>query len=174
MPSSTGPSAAASRCCSPSSGSACATRCLPICAATTSSSYHRLLNDRDPDVCRRAAEAWCLWESATPDWPPSDALAERFTDPAYALAFARIVIHYVRHNAWLEDGSLLRGADVLADIPGILVHGRFDFAAPLGNAWALKRAWRRAELVVVDDAGHSAGRRITDELVKATSRLAAR
>jgi proline iminopeptidase len=135
--------------------------------------YHRLLNDPDPDVCRRTAEAWCLWESATPDWPPSDALAERFTDPAYALAFARIVTHYVRHNAWLEDGSLLRGADVLADIPGILVHGRFDFGAPLGNAWELKRAWPRAELVVVNDAGHSASPRITEELVDATNRFAA-
>ncbi len=44
--------------------------------------YHRLLNDPDPEVCRRAAEAWCLWESATPEWPPSDRLAKRFTDPA--------------------------------------------------------------------------------------------
>ena len=40
--------------------------------------YNRLLNDADPEVRRRAVEAWCLWESATPDWPPSDGLAERF------------------------------------------------------------------------------------------------
>ncbi|HEY7622897.1 MAG TPA: prolyl aminopeptidase [Solirubrobacteraceae bacterium] len=134
--------------------------------------YHRLLNDPDPEVCRRAAEAWCRWESATPDWPPTDALAERFTDPAYALAFARIVTHYVLHNAWLEDGSLLRGADALADVPGILVHGRFDFAAPLGNAWELKRAWPRAELVVVDGAGHSGSAGFDRELRRATDRFA--
>jgi proline iminopeptidase len=130
--------------------------------------YHRLLNDPDPDVRRRAAEAWCRWESATPDWPPSDALAERFTDPAYALAFARIVTHYVRHNAWLEDESLLRGAAALADIPAILVHGRFDFAAPLDNAWALHRAWPQSDLVVVDDAGHSGSARLDRELRWAT------
>ena len=118
--------------------------------------YHRLLNDPDPEVCRRATEEWCLWESATPAWPPTDGLAERFRDPEYALAFARIVIHYVRHNGFLEDEILLRNADALKDIPGTLVHGRFDFQAPLENAYALSRAWPRAELVVVDDAGHLA------------------
>lgn len=134
--------------------------------------YHRLLDDPDPEVCRRAAEAWCLWESATPDWPPSDELAERFTDPAYALAFARIVTHYIRHDVWLEDGALLRGADVLSDIPGILVNGRFDLQAPLGNAWELKRVWPNARLVVVDDAGHGASERLIEALVEATDRYA--
>jgi proline iminopeptidase len=57
--------------------------------------YRRLLHDPDPAVCQRAAEAWCLWESATPDWAPTTDLAKRFQDPVYALAFARIVTHYV-------------------------------------------------------------------------------
>lgn len=135
--------------------------------------YYRLLNDADPDVRRRAAEEWCLWESATPAWPPTSGLAERFRDPAYALAFARIVTHYVRRNAWLEDGALLRGAGVLAEVPGVLVNGRFDFQAPIENAWELERVWPRAELVIVDDAGHRPGGGIARELVRATDRLAA-
>jgi len=134
--------------------------------------YHRLLNEPDPEVCRRAAEAWCLWESATPSWPPRAGLAARFQDPDYALAFARIVTHYVRANGWLEDGVLLRGAGALAETPGVLVHGRFDFQAPLQNAWTLKRSWPRAELVVVDDAGHAAGDAVARELVRATDRFA--
>ena len=135
--------------------------------------YHRLLHDPDPAVCRRATEAWCTWESATPTWPPATGLAERFRDPAYALAFARIVTHYVRHNAWLEDGILLRDAGRLSDIPGILVNGRFDFQAPIGNAWELKRVWPRAELVIVDDAGHWASPGLARELIRATDRFAA-
>jgi proline iminopeptidase len=133
--------------------------------------YHRLLEDAGPAVRRRAAEAWCLWESATPAWPPTRGLAERFHDPDYALAFARIVTHYVRHNAWLEDGALLRDAGVLAEVPGVLVHGRFDFQAPLENAHALRSAWPRAELVVVDEAGHVPTASITRELVRATDRF---
>jgi proline iminopeptidase len=134
--------------------------------------YHRLLNDPDPEVCRRAAEAWCLWESATPDWPPRNGLAERFRDPRYALGFARIVTHYVRSNAWLEDGALLHGAGALAELPGVLVTGRFDFQAPIENAWALKQAWPRAELVIVDDEGHGLHPEVMRELIRATDRFA--
>jgi proline iminopeptidase len=135
--------------------------------------YYRRLNDSNLTVRQRAAEAWCLWESATLAWPPSTRLAERFTNPTFALAFARIVTHYMHHNLWLEDGSLLRDADVLTGIPGILVNGRFDFQAPLANAWELKRVWPRAELVIVDNAGHAPDNPgITQELIRATDRCA--
>ena len=134
--------------------------------------YHRLLHDPDPTVRRRAAKAWCMWESATPAWPPTTGLADRFSDPSYALAFARIVTHYVRHNAWLEDGRILRDADSLADTPGSLVNGRFDLQAPIANAWQLNRVWSRAELVIVDDAGHSANPGLTRELIRATDQFA--
>jgi proline iminopeptidase len=136
--------------------------------------YHRRLNDPDPSIRQRAAEAWCLWESATLDWPPLTRLAQRFTNSTYALAFARIVTHYQHHNAFLEDGSLLRNAKTLASTPGIMVNGRFDFQAPIGNAWELKRAWPRAELVMVDNAGHApTNQGMTQELIRATNRFAA-
>lgn len=135
--------------------------------------YHRLLSDPESAVHQPAADAWCLWESATPDWPPKPGLAPRFRDPAYRLAFARIVVHYVRHNAWLENGVLLRDAGRLEGIPAVLVNGRFDFQAPLANAWQLSRAWPGARLVVVDDAGHSASERLGLEVVRATDSFAA-
>lgn len=81
--------------------------------------------------------------------------------------------HYVRRNAWLEDGVLLRGAAALGEIPGILVNGRFDFQAPLANAWELARVWPRAELVVVPDSGHAADENLGRELVRATDRFRA-
>jgi proline iminopeptidase len=135
--------------------------------------YHRLLSNPDPVVRQRAAREWCTWESATPAWPPAPRLSPRFADPAFAMAFARLVTHYVRHDAWLEDGSLLRGATSLAGIPGIMVHGRFDLQAPIAWAWDLNRVWPRAELVVVDNAGHAADNQgITQELVRSTDQFA--
>jgi proline iminopeptidase len=137
--------------------------------------YRQLLIDPDPVVHQRAAEAWCMWESATADWPPTDALAERFTDPAYALAFARIVTHYVSHNAWLEDGVLLREAQALARVPGVIVNGRLDFQAPIGNAWALRRAWPEVELIIVDNAGHApTSGALAHELIRASDRFSIR
>jgi proline iminopeptidase len=123
-------------------------------------------------VREAAAYEWCLWES-TPHWPPTDGLAPRFEDPAYRLAFARVVTHYFRHNAFLEDGVLLRDASRLANIPGALINGRFDFGAPIANAWALKRAWLKADLIIVDDAGHAADHPgITEALMRAMDRFA--
>jgi proline iminopeptidase len=135
--------------------------------------YSEMLLHPDAEVRRRAALAWCMWESTTPDWPPTAGLDERFEDPRFALAFARLVTHYVRHDLFLDDGVLLENAHVLAGIPGILVNGRFDLQAPIANAWELKRAWPRAELVIVGEAGHAADDpSLTRELIHATDRFA--
>ena len=135
--------------------------------------YSRLLQHPDAAVRKPAALAWCQWESVTPNWPPVPGLAPRFRDREFAMAFARIVTHYVRHNAWLGDGRLLRDADRIADIRGVLVNGRFDLQAPIANAWVLHRVWPRSELVIVNDAGHAAAHPgIARELTRAIARFA--
>ncbi len=135
--------------------------------------FARRLEHSDAEVRAAAAYAWCLWESATPEWPPRAGLAPRFEDAAFRATFARVVTHYVRHNGWIEDGELLRAAGGLAGVPGVLVNGRFDLQAPLENAWLLHRAWPGSELVVVEDAGHAAGQpALTGAIVAATDRMA--
>jgi proline iminopeptidase len=141
----------------------------PVEDADVPAAYHRLLFDADPAVRQEAAADWCLWESATPNWPPTTGLAPRFRDPQFALAFARIVTHYVSNNCWLDDGALLANAGSIADIPGVLINGRYDFQSPIANAYALKHAWPRVELMIVDDAGHSADAAgIAEAIVRAT------
>lgn len=117
--------------------------------------YAALLADPDPAVHDRAARGWCDWEDTVLSMDPGATGPSRYVDARWRLAFARIVTHYFRHGAWLEDGALLRDAHRLAGIPGVLVHGRFDLGAPLGTAWELSRAWPGSELVVVEGAGHT-------------------
>jgi proline iminopeptidase len=124
---------------------------------------------QDPTTQEAAARAWCLWESATLRWPPTRELSPRFRDPAYALCFARIVIHYVRNNGWIEDDELLAKAKSLGRIPCTLVNGRFDFQSPIGNAHALHRAWPNSRLVIVDQAGHASSTAL-DEAILAAAR----
>jgi proline iminopeptidase len=95
--------------------------------------------------------------------------------PAFQLAFARLVTHYFHHNAWIEDGMLLRHASALAPIPGILIHGRLDLASPLVTAWELAQAWPQSELVLVSGAGHaSTDPGMSEALMAATDRFATR
>jgi proline iminopeptidase len=92
--------------------------------------------------------------------------------PIFRLCFARLVTHYWRHAAWLEEGALLGGVDRLAGIPGVLVHGRLDVSSPLDVPWSLARSWAGSELVIIDAAGHTGGPGMTDALVWATDRFA--
>lgn len=118
--------------------------------------YSRLLADPDPAVRERAARDWCAWEdvhvSLDPDYEPDP----RYRDPGFRMTFARLVTHYWRHAAWLEDGALLRDATRLRGTPGALVHGRLDVSGPPDIAWELARIWPDAELTLVGGAGHGA------------------
>ena len=133
--------------------------------------YHRLLQAPDPAVRARAADEWSAWEltqvGVETRWPP------RWDDPAFRLGRARIVTHFFVHGAWLEPDQLLRGAAALDGIPGVMVQGALDVAAPLDGARRLDRAWPDGELVVVEEGGHDPGS-LAAEIVAATDRLAAR
>jgi proline iminopeptidase len=137
--------------------------------------YYRLLQDPDPAMHMQAAKDWCTWEAALVSVDPEATPEPRRMQPAFQLAFARIVTHYFHHNAWLEEGVLLRHASALAHIPGILVHGRLDLGSPLVTAWELAQAWPNSELVIVSGAGHSAtDPGMSEALIAATDRFATR
>ena len=136
--------------------------------------YSRLLQNPDPSIHGAAAKNWCDWEASIVSVHPNHSPDARRSQPTFQLAFARIVTHYFRHGAWLEDGVLLREAHRLNGIPGILIHGRLDLSAPLVTAWELDRAWQDSQLVIVSGAGHSStDPGMTEALVAATDHFAA-
>jgi proline iminopeptidase len=130
--------------------------------------YARLLADPDPAVREQAARDWCAWEDAHVAVRADHRPDPRFQDPVFRMAFARLVTHYWRHCAWLEEGALIRDASRLADIPAVLVHGRLDVSSPPDTAWELAAAWPGSKLILLDDAGHGAGAPgMTDVLIEA-------
>lgn len=134
--------------------------------------YHRLLMHPDPTVHEKAARDWCDWEQAIVAIHPGHRPHPRWADPAFRLGFARLVTHYWRHAAWIEDGALLRDIGRLEGIRGVLIHGRLDLGGPLAGPWRLQRAWPGSELVVVETAGHD-GRDpgMSESIVAAIERL---
>lgn len=134
--------------------------------------YHELLFDPDPAIHLPAGVAWTTWEAATSTLEFSPELVAAFSDPAFALAFARIENHYFVNAGWFTEGQLLAQADRLRHIPGVIVQGQYDLPCPLTTADALHRAWPEADYRVVL-AGHSVSEpAIAAELVAATDRFA--
>ncbi|WP_210507734.1 prolyl aminopeptidase [Naasia sp. SYSU D00057] len=137
--------------------------------------YSRLLSDPDPAVHGPAAVAWSTWEGSTITLRRREDIVTNFADPRYALAFARIENHYFVHGGWMEDGQLIRDASRLANIPGVIVQGRYDICTPPTTAWDLHRAWPEADFRMIPDAGHAYDEPgILDALIEATDRFAGR
>ena len=135
--------------------------------------YRKRLVGSDPQAQLACARAWSLWEDQTIRLLPDLANAAKHSNDAFSLAFARIENHYFVHGGWVDEGQLIRDAGKLADIPGVIIQGRYDVCTPARTAWDLHRAWPQAEFHMVADAGHAFNEPgILKLLVEATDRFA--
>jgi len=133
--------------------------------------FHRRLTGDDYAARIEAAKAWACWEGETITIQGPTSRPKRFEEDDFADAFARIECHFfVNKGFFPEDGWLLKqAADKLQDMPGYIVHGRYDVVTPLSTAWALKKVWPAAQLDIVPGAGHSSLEPgIVDKLLRAT------
>ncbi|MAC90699.1 alpha/beta fold hydrolase, partial [Maricaulis sp.] len=95
-------------------------------------------------------------------------------DPVRSDALARLESHYFFHKGFFQrDGELIEDAERYNHLPGVIVQGRYDVVTPPQTAWSLARAWPRARLHMIGDAGHAAGEPgVVDALVRATDAFA--
>jgi proline iminopeptidase len=119
--------------------------------------YSRLMENPDRAVRAKAAADWLAWEDAVISNEPNGVpgmYSNREVDAQ--IAFVRICAHFFSNRAWLAEDQLLRNADKLAGIPGVLIHGRHDMGSPVRTAWELAKAWPDARLHIIEDSGHAA------------------
>lgn len=135
--------------------------------------YAQLLASPDRAVQLRAARDWCAWEDAviSHEWVGGRTGQFSAGPDDELITLARLCAHYYRHHAWLEDDQLLRDIHLLHGIPAVLIHGRADLSAPLRKAWQLAQAWPDAELVVIDDAGHTGSPSMGTAVLEAITRF---
>ncbi len=118
--------------------------------------YYKLLSGDDEVARMNAAKHWSQWEGQCATLIPCKAVLERFMNPHAAMNLALIETHYFMNTCFISDTQILRDAHKLENIPGIIVHGRYDMVCALENAYALHKAWNNSELHIVREAGHSA------------------
>jgi proline iminopeptidase len=135
--------------------------------------YRKRLVGTDREKQVEAAIAWSTWEGQTITLLPEPETSGKFGEVDFAIAFARIENHYFVHAGWMDEGQLLRDAHRLKDIPGTIVHGRYDMPCPAKYAWQLHKAWPKSELRLIEGAGHAYSEPgILDALIAATDKYA--
>ncbi|MCY3880147.1 MAG: prolyl aminopeptidase [Rhodobacteraceae bacterium] len=117
------------------------------------SAYHRRLFSGDVNEEIRFGTRWLEWESTLCRMNSPSRSGNG--NGAYARTFARLETHYFLNRGFLdEDGQILAGMHRIADIPGSIIHGRYDLVCPPESAWSLAKQWKRVELEFVL-AGHA-------------------
>lgn len=120
------------------------------------SAYVKRLNGADKAERVRCALAWSGWEGDTLSIDGPAQAASKFTDPDFAVAFARIESWYFQNGGFFESDSwVLDHIERIRHIPGWIIQGRYDVVTPMKTAWDLHRAWPEAKFRLVKKAGHS-------------------
>lgn len=132
--------------------------------------YNRRLIGDDVEQRERCAVAWSSWEGETVSVQGPSGLPDKFAEPDFAVAFARIENWYFTNGGFFDSENwILENIDRIRQIPGWIAQGRFDVVTPMDAAWRLHRAWPQAKLDVIGDAGHASSEPgIIDSLVRAT------
>ena len=101
-----------------------------------------------------AALAWCRWELAGMFAEPGSEVESLFTEPRFAVCFARISTHYAAHRGFIDQERLWSTVTGLGHIPATIVQGRYDFCTPPATAWRLHREWPGSILHLLEDESH--------------------
>lgn len=133
------------------------------------SAYHSLLTGEDELRRLAAAKAWSVWEARCLSLTGNPNAVKHLGSAHTALSLARIECHYFVHDSFMQPNQLLQNADKIKDIPGVIIHGRYDVICPAENAWELHQAWPKGQLSILQQSGHAASEpEIIDALINAT------
>lgn len=135
--------------------------------------YKSLIFCDDETISIPAAIRWNAYESSIMTLLPRSAGNESEINGHIELARARVQIHYIEHDCFVGSRDLVaEAASRLANIPTVIVQGRYDMVCPPITAWELHQALPHAEFHMIADAGHSAMEAgTTSALVAATEKF---
>jgi len=133
------------------------------------SAYRSRIFSNDAAISLPAARTWNTYEASILNLLPDTESPSAPVSDEVQLARARVQLHYLINDCFLQQRPLLAEVDRLRKLPCIIIQGRYDMVCPPITAYALHKAWPEAQFVMVPDAGHSAFEPgITAALVGAT------
>ena len=136
--------------------------------------YTDLVFGSNFDIAKKAAVAWNSFEGSILKLLPASNLSDTNEDINYEseLARAKVQLHYINNLCFIDGDDILNKIKVLKNMPVEIVQGRYDMVCPPKTAYDLKQRLPHSELVIINDAGHSASEDGTlSSLISATEKF---
>ncbi len=134
--------------------------------------YSELVFSNDLKISGPASISWNRFESGLLKLLPQAEDNTILTDEDIQneIARARVQLHYIKDQCFIDGKKILKEVKQLKDIPITIIQGRYDMVCPPITAYELYQRVPHANFIMVPDAGHSASEpSMTSELVKATN-----
>jgi proline iminopeptidase len=138
--------------------------------------YSELVFSSNLKISGPASVTWNRFESSLLKLLPQAEENNTLTDEDIQneIARARVQLHYIKDQCFIDGKKILKEVKKLKDIPTTIIQGRYDMVCPPITAYELYQCMPHANLIIVPDAGHSASEpSMTKELVKATDQFRA-
>lgn len=135
--------------------------------------YYQLLTSDNEIERLHAAKVWSIWEGSISTLLPKKEVKAHCSEAHAALSLARLECHYFVNNCFLAENYILDNIDKINEIPGYIIHGRYDVVCKIENAFTLDSQWANGQLQVIPAAGHSGFEpAIADALCRASDEMA--
>jgi proline iminopeptidase len=119
--------------------------------------YTELVFSNNKDQAYQAAIAWNQFEgSILKLLPPAVSSETSEVDNEFELARAKVQLHYINNNCFVDGEDILEKSKILKDKPITIIQGRYDMVCPRKTAYELHQAIPHSKLIIVPNAGHSA------------------
>jgi len=119
--------------------------------------FVKRLTNPDPNVHKPAAEIWHSYERTLSELQPATPALSTASPPKNVRTKPTPIMeaHYIQNQFFLKPNQLLDGMAALANIPGVIIQGRYDLLCPPRAAYEVAERWQGCELIFVDTAGHA-------------------
>jgi len=114
----------------------------------------KALNNADLETQKEITAGVFDWEGNlfTPQNPISYNNPEDLT--AKEIASAKLFIYYEKNNEFIANNFILDNIEKVADIPTVIVHGRYDILCPMNKAKALADKLTNCKFYIATSSGH--------------------
>ena len=122
--------------------------------ASHSEDVFKILADADVGVQKEVAAGVRNWESNIASVQSAITYKQPADMTEADIASVKIFVHYEMNQGFIPDGYILEHIDAIADMPTVIVHGRYDILCLVEKAQLLKDAMRNCEMFIADSSGH--------------------